>query len=174
MDEPVEEGGAEGLGGGEGGGGGGGEGCGGGEGSGAEGGGAGGADGGIWWQHSGGGVGVEGADGGTWWPLEILSLLNSLSNASLSLLSSYNLCLASSTSFISLVAFKSVSVCFNFVLTIPNSIFVCSCWNDVGDIGMAGFFLDFLVFFSDKAGGEASELGCWGTKGGILRPGISS
>ena len=68
----------------------------------------------------GGGAGEEVADG-------VSLVLKSLSKASLSLLSSNSLCLARRTSFISLVAFRSVSVCFSLVLTRPSSILVCSC-----------------------------------------------
>ena len=103
------------------------------------------------WEEAGcgGGEGATGAGGEEYWA-EGASLLSSFSTASLSLLSSNSLCLARRMSFISLVLLRSTSVCFNFVLRIPSSILVCSCWNDLGDVGIVSFFLYFLVFvFSD-------------------------
>ena len=80
--------------------------------------------------------------------------LNNLSMASFSLLSSKSLCLAKSTSFMSLVFFKLVSVCFSFVLKRPSSIFSCSCWKAAGEIGIVFFFLDFLtLIFSESLRG---------------------
>ena len=71
------------------------------------------------------------------------SELASLSRASFSLLSSNSLCLAYKISLDSFVDFNSVSACFSFVLTIPNSSIVCSCWKASGET--MGFVLDFLA-----------------------------
>ena len=70
------------------------------------------------------------------------SELASLSRASFSLLSSNSLCLAYKISLDSFVDFNSVSACFSFVLTMPNSSNVCSCWKASEDT--MGFDLDFL------------------------------
>ena len=47
-----------------------------------------------------------------------------------------------------LISFRFVSVCFSLVLTRSSSIFVCSCWKDLGEVGIPDFFLDLLVSFA--------------------------
>ena len=47
-----------------------------------------------------------------------------------------------------LTSFRFVSVCFNLVLTRSSSIFVCSCWKDLGEVGIPDFFLDLLLTFA--------------------------
>ena len=85
--------------------------------------------------------------------------VKSLSTASSSLLFSNSLCLASKTSFISLVVFSSVSVCFSLVLTRPSSILDCSCWKEFGEVGIGDFFLVFLgILFSEVESEDATTV----------------
>ena len=68
----------------------------------------------------------------------------------------------------SLVSFSMVSVCFSLVLTMSSSTLVCSCWKDLGEVGISDLFLVDLDFtFTGFIAGMAAEDGLGADNDGI-------